>query len=286
MKTFQLASYEEYQRWRVANAEQRNQRSEQERLLVQHESSFTTEGFCQVCRKWVPLLVDFLYSPEPDTDAPRIPNWRERLVCPECNLNNRTRACIHFFTQKLGATAQDSIFLTEQVTPLYQYLRAVFPRLVASEYLGDDIAPGTTHPETGIRNESVTKLSFEDSQFDYVLSFDVIEHVPDYRKAFAECRRVLRSNGVLLFSVPFDANAKSNLVRATIDSSGQVHHLLPPEYHGDPINQKGCLCFYHFGWQMLKELRECGFSSAKAHLYWSDTFGYLGGDQMLFTATA
>lgn len=37
----------------------------------------------------------------------------------------------------------------------------------------------------------MTKLSFEDGELDLVISYDVLEHVPDYRKAISEFARVL-----------------------------------------------------------------------------------------------
>ena len=73
-------------------------------------------------------------------------------------------------------------------------------------------------------------------------------------------------------------------MRAYLCQAGGLVHLLPPEYHGDPINPEGCLCFYHFGWDILDDLREVGFSDAKALLYWSKEFGYLGGEQLILVA--
>ncbi|MBP6507471.1 MAG: class I SAM-dependent methyltransferase [Opitutaceae bacterium] len=52
--------------------------------------------------------------------------------------------------------------------------------------------------ETG----QITALPFEDSRFDLVAAFDVIEHVEDDRQVFAELTRVLRTGGRLIFSVP------------------------------------------------------------------------------------
>ena len=49
-------------------------------------------------------------------------------------------------------------------------------------------------------------LPFSDQAFDLVCAFDVIEHVEDDRQAFGEVSRVLKDNGVLIFSVPIDAN--------------------------------------------------------------------------------
>lgn len=47
-----------------------------------------------------------------------------------------------------------------------------------------------------------TDLPFEDAAFDAVTMFDVLEHIPDDRKAIAEALRVLKPNGFLLISTP------------------------------------------------------------------------------------
>lgn len=49
---------------------------------------------------------------------------------------------------------------------------------------------------------AATELPFADASFDLVCAFDVIEHVEDDQRAFAELGRVLRPGGVLVFSVP------------------------------------------------------------------------------------
>jgi len=123
-----------------------------------------------------------------------------------------------------------------------------------------------------------------DSQFDAILRFDVLEHIPDYRSAFAECARTLKPGGKMLFSVPFDANSVTNHVRAKLRKDGTIEHLLPPEYHDDPRNPEGCLCFQHFGWEMLEEMKQAGFSSVWALSYYSQEYGYLGDKQMQFLA--
>jgi len=57
------------------------------------------------------------------------------------------------------------------------------------------------------------------------------------------------------------------------------------EYHGDPISEKGVLCFTIFGWEILDEFREAGFSDVYSVLIWSDVFGYLGSEQIFFIAS-
>ena len=45
-------------------------------------------------------------------------------------------------------------------------------------------------------------LPFADESFDAILSFDVLEHVQDIRVTMAECRRVLKPNGLLYVVFP------------------------------------------------------------------------------------
>ena len=162
-------------------------------------------------------------------------------------------------------------------------LQQRYPDIVGSEYLGNTIVFGKTRAD-GIRNESIAALTFPDGAFKHILSFDVFEHVPDFRKGFQECFRVLKPGGTLLFTVPFTRDEKT-VVRAKISRKGAVVHLLPPEYHGDPLRTAGCLCFYHFGWDLLDVLTEVGFDQPVALLYWSMELGYLGnGDQIVFLA--
>jgi SAM-dependent methyltransferase len=191
------------------------------------------------------------------------------------------RAAIHLFHLLCAPSPESRLYITEQTTPLFAWFRGAYEHVIGSEFLGGGIPAGELN-DAGIRNESLTKLSFEDNLFDAILSFDVMEHIPDFLQAFRECFRCLKPRGALFFTVPFDHNSEQHIVRAEMDEAGQISHLLPPEYHGDPINSDGCLCFYHFGWQLLGQLRALGFRDAAAYSYWSQRFGYLGGSQILF----
>lgn len=52
------------------------------------------------------------------------------------------------------------------------------------------------------RAGEIVDLPYADACFDLVTAFDVIEHVEDDEKVFAELTRVLRPGGQLIFSVP------------------------------------------------------------------------------------
>jgi SAM-dependent methyltransferase len=51
----------------------------------------------------------------------------------------------------------------------------------------------------------ITALPFDDESFDLVTAFDVVEHVENDRRVFAEFKRVVKPGGRLIFSVPLHA---------------------------------------------------------------------------------
>jgi len=104
------------------------------------------------------------------------------------------------------------------------------------------IEPGTVRPD-GAQCEDITRLTFADESLDLIVSSDVLEHVPDAMKAFQETARVLRPGGVHVYTVP---NRQVTQMRARIDD-GVISHLLPPEYHYDPLDPSGVLSFWDYG---------------------------------------
>jgi SAM-dependent methyltransferase len=197
-------------------------------------------------------------------------------------LNNRLRSSIQVFDFELSPYPGSDIYVTEQVTPLFAYLEERFTNVTGSEYLGNDIAPGEVRNH--IRHEDMTQLSLADQSMDYYLSFECFEHIPFYSKAIPEIFRVLKPGGAFLGTFPFDRNNAKNLIKARIDEKGEIEYLTEPEYHGDPVSEKGILCYTIFGWEMLDEFRAAGFKDAYAIFLWSDMFGYLGGEQIFFIA--
>lgn len=249
-------------------------RTRREEAVTKSDGRMKYKGYCALCEKPVKFTADWQHS-RTLPDGRRIPNWRERLECP-CGINNRLRASLHFMRSECGFDSNTSLYLTEQTTPFFKLARDIASHTVGSEHLGDGTRPGAIN-RNGLRNEDVTRLTFDSNQFDIVGSFDVLEHVPDYKKALSELFRILRPGGSLVMTAPFRIGSKETLVRARAKEDGTIEHLLPPEYHGDPLSAEGVLCFYHFGWDILDDMRLAGFSDVWCHVYWSHEFGYLGG---------
>ncbi len=83
------------------------------------------------------------------------------------------------------------------------------PRLpVGGTHFIDLSAAAVTHLNARgghAKQGTITELPFADGHFDLVAAFDVIEHVTDDRRVFAELARVLKPGGVLLCAVPLHA---------------------------------------------------------------------------------
>jgi ubiquinone/menaquinone biosynthesis C-methylase UbiE len=280
LQVVRVDGFEAYERHLAAAAVSHELRRKYEESLIDG-SEFTVPGHCHPCGRPVDFEVDLSYGFE--VDGEQVPNWRERLICPHCGLNNRMRAAVHLAQSILGVGREDRIYLTEATTPLYTWFERKYADVVGSEHLGPETPRGTENRD-GLRNEDLTRLTFAEATFDLVVCFDVLEHVPDYRQALRECHRVLRPGGKMLLTVPFRRDSRQNVVRARLLESGEIEHLLPPQFHGDPLDSDGCLAFYEFGWELLDELREIGFARVSGLLYWSLELGYLGVEQIAFAA--
>ncbi len=278
MKIHRIRSYDDYVKHQSNNNSCIQAHNE---FLKKHtpegKNAFFIPGYSYTAGKQVEFIVDYQHS----GDDGRI-IWRERVCCPETHFNNRMRATFHLFDIEMEPYPDNKIYITEQITPIYTYFKNKYPDTVGSEFLGDRCPCGSTD-KNGVRNETLTALSFPDRSFDILISLDVLEHIPDYQLAFNECCRVLRPGGKMMWSVPFISNSPTNVVRAKIEND-KIVHILEPEYHGDPLSSDGVLCFQYFGWEMLELLRDVGFQDAYALCYQSSEFGYLGGEQFMFVA--
>ena len=246
--------------------------------------SFTLEGYCAPCGREVQFLVD-KQSGAQHSGALWVPNWRERMECPVCRMNNRQRliaTLVKDHLQRLGK--QDAqVYFMEQVTPIFAWANKALKdhRVTGSEYLGYEYRGGSVIH--GIRHEDVMSLSFGDGTIDLIVSNDVFEHVPEPGRALAECARVLKPGGVMLATIPFHAGEETSVARAAL-KDGQLVNLLPPVYHGNPVSKEGSIVFTDFGWDLLADMVKCGFAEAAIEVYGSKEHGHLGGGQLVFRA--
>jgi SAM-dependent methyltransferase len=243
-----------------------------------------TKGLCSVCGKdssfsfnsWV--IPDDLFAEWNNPTVGRAYRSRESMFCGICCSSLRVRGFAtallalygprtHSVAELVGQSSFRRLDVAEINTigsmgSLHPFL-ARLPRLAFSEYHGPrrlgEIVKGS-------RNEDVSRLTYGDESFDLVVSSDTLEHVPDFRAALRETRRVLRPGGCHVFTVPINASRATTETRAFIDENGDVIHRRPPLMHGRgaglyrliPVS-KDLLTFTEFGLDLKDHLQTAGF---------------------------
>lgn len=255
-------------------------------LYSRHHMQIT--AWCAACQQTTTMAVAWYYGMV-NPDGSVHPAWTETAACTRCGLGSRMRALIDYLRHQVPSL-DGPVYTAERITPSYPIFETMFEQLVGSEYVDGGHASGSTHVHqpTGaaVQHQDLTALSFADAAFATVITQDVFEHIGNFTAAFAECRRVLRPGGRLVFTIPFFPDSAHTEVRATDNPDGSVTHRLPPEIHGNPMSAGGSLCYQHFGWDILHHLRGAGFADAFASPYWGPWQGHLGFPFFVFEAVA
>lgn len=115
----------------------------------------------------------------------------------------------------------------------------------------------------GVRDEDLQNLTYKNNSFDLVLTSDTLEHVPDYMKALAEIKRVLKEDGYHIFTIPLIFSRKT---RRRIKIEGdKIINILEPSYHG--AGEADNLVCTEFGIDFLDEINSLGF---KTEIYFAN----------------
>jgi SAM-dependent methyltransferase len=98
----------------------------------------------------------------------------------------------------------------------------------------------------------MTRLPFEDRQYDLVVHSDTLEHVERPIRGLSECRRVLKPGGFCAFTVPIIVD------RLTGSREG-----LPPAYHGASAGSREYLVHTEYGADAWKHVIQAGFRECR-----------------------
>jgi SAM-dependent methyltransferase len=196
------------------------------------------------------------------TELRRQMDLRESTLCARCRTNARAqgigRALLNDLAKRHAIKAETVRALAAMDLPrdlriaeinalpgLHKHF-AKMPNAVCSEYGGDN-------------HEDLMALSYPDETFDYVLTSDSLEHVPDFDVALNEIRRVLKPEGQHIFTIPVIWDRKTR-IRASVVEGKRVDHL-PPSHHGNPKTAAGdWIVFNEFGGDVVKRIESAGFS--------------------------
>jgi SAM-dependent methyltransferase len=124
----------------------------------------------------------------------------------------------------------------------------------------------------GVRNENLEAQTFEDASFDLVITSDVMEHVYHPEKAFKEIDRTLKPGGAHIFSVPIINRHQPTQRWAELGEDGNPKFLFEPEWHGNPIDEKGSPVTMHWGFDIVDYIKEQ--TGAESEIIYIDDLKY------------
>ena len=227
---------------------------------------------CPACGHRAALVFDAAMWPELIEEWEISPQWaawfdqREGCRCAHCDSNLRAR--------QLARALVDTINLrlhlrANSLAQLCHHRRAKRLKVAEINSAGNlhpflQQLPGLRYSEYGSQNpnvpsEDLMKLSYPDTTFDYVITSETLEHVPDVDVVLKEIHRILKPNGAHIFTVPIVEEQTVTRQRASLNGGQLIHHL-PPSYHGAPATGKeDFLVFSEFGGDFIERVRQAGF---------------------------
>jgi GT2 family glycosyltransferase/glycosyltransferase involved in cell wall biosynthesis len=206
-------------------------------------------GWCPICER-------------PTTFSATEAWLRDHYVCERCHSLPRERALMVALQTRFPDWRRLRIHESSpEMRGLSAKLARECPGYVASQY--DPATPfGTLEPGGRWRSEDLERQSFESESFDVVITQDVFEHIFDTDAAFREVQRTLRPGGAHLLTTPLVRGEAASRRRAERTAQG-VHHLEPPEFHGNPMSADGSLVTWDWGHDIVERIRACTGDEAR-----------------------
>ncbi|MBD1373519.1 class I SAM-dependent methyltransferase [Hazenella sp. IB182357] len=205
-------------------------------------------GYCPICEREVTFHIRGAWL-------------REEYFCTRCWSIPRQRAIIHVIQKFFQLGSNAIVHESSPAGMASTKLKQMFPQMTFSHYY-PDVQLGEL--VNGFRCENLENMTFADQIFDLFVTQDVFEHVFNPKKAFAEVARVLKLEGIHIFTVPFYRN-QTTKIRATREND-EIEYIFEPEYHQNPIDQEGgSLVVTEWGTDMAEVIKSC--SGMKTTMY-------------------
>ncbi len=164
---------------------------------------------------------------------------RENAQCPRCKSLERHRLYYFFLKENLE---KDKRFKVLHFAP--EKILTRFFRLYKNiMYVSADL-----DPEQALCTENITRLSFKDESFKFILCSHVLEHVEDDKNAMREMFRVLEPGGQALIQVPISQR----------DETYEDPEITNPDDRKESFGQEDHVRVY--GLDYKNRLEEAGFS--------------------------
>ena len=211
---------------------------------------FSVEGNCCICN-W---KTEFRAERDTEISPAWYKNWfRSGLKCMRCGSVPRERALFSAIERFYPAWRTLRIHESSPVRRgATLRLQDECPGYVQSQY-DPSLPPGALHTSKRYRNEDLEAQSFEVGSFDLVITQDVYEHLFAPDKAIRETERTLAPGGAHVMTVPIVRGAEPSVRRARLEN-GRIRHILPPQYHGNPMSGDGSLVTIDWGYDIIDYL--------------------------------
>jgi SAM-dependent methyltransferase len=189
---------------------------------------FSNEGYCPICRQRTRFVAKH--------------EWlRDFYLCEGCHSCPRQRALAAVLE---ATTPRWRELAVHESSPSINFFAAQCPRYTHS-FLFDDVPLGSFR--NGARCEDLERLTFADDTFDVFLTQDVLEHVFQPDRALREIVRVLKPAGVHVFTTPKHKHLLNSSPRVRRTEGGEIEHVLPAQYHENPIGDSRSLVTWDYG---------------------------------------
>jgi len=188
-------------------------------------------GYCPIC--------------EQQTYFVQFSEWlRDYYKCNNCDSIPRQRALVNALNLFIPEWKNITIHESSPCGQASEHIKRYCHQYTQS-YFFPDIPLGAY--KNGNRCENLERMTFPDNSFDLFITQDVMEHVNNPEKAFKEISRVLKPDGIYLFTVPIYQNIDHSYPRISLSDGGQVFLIKDPVFHGNPIDKDGSLVTYDYG---------------------------------------
>jgi SAM-dependent methyltransferase len=176
--------------------------------------------FCPCCELTFSAFMDF----EIDTNRYNINRYSEtykNTICPNCFSAPRHRIVCHFLSVNQEHLLSDTLIFGAEYS-IRRYLKRYGFHITTA-----DLKNKSAHRIIDIQN-----IPYPDDFWGLIICNHILEHVPDFELALYELRRVLKTNGTLVLSVPTDRKSETTISDPNVISAAdrKKHYGQPDHY--------------------------------------------------------
>lgn len=187
---------------------------------------------------------------------------REGTICISCGANLRVMELARCLLSDIGKLIGQSWTTVRQMAADSSTKKLSIAEINYLPGLHKNIQhlPGLVYSEYGGENsQDLLALTYPDNEFDYVLTSETLEHVPDFDRAMSEISRVLKPGGKHIFTIPVIPERKTRQRASIVD--GKIVHHFPPTYHGSQQSRaEDLIVFNEFGGDVIERISQAGFT--------------------------